>query len=332
MIGLVKSAPGPGHLALTERPVPVPAAGQVAIEVTATGVCGTDLHIEAGEYATATPVTIGHEISGVVVELGPGVDSGWLGARVVCETFFSTCEECDACRAGRPNLCADRRSIGTHVDGGFASRVVVPACLLHLVPDWLDARAATLLEPLACVCQCLLDPVATAPGDRVLVTGPGAIGLLAGQLAKALGGMVTVAGLPHDGERLMVAELLGLEVIDGSDLPDDVDVAIEASGAGAGMEACLERVRKGGALVQVGIFGRPVTLSADQVLIKELSVYTGFASTPRSWRRAAALVERREVALEPLISEVSPLADWERVFAGLRAGRGVKAVLVPFIV
>lgn len=329
VLGLTKLELGPGNLALTDRPASTPAEGQVAIEVAATGICGTDLHIQAGEYATATPVTIGHEVSGKVVELGENVEEGWRDARVVCETFYATCERCDACRDGRPNLCSERRSIGTHVDGGFAARLVVPARSLHRIPDWLDATAAPLYEPLACVCQCMLDPGAVAPGDQVLVTGPGAMGLLAAQVAVRLGGEVTVVGLPYDAERLAVAEQLGMKVETGTALPEGVDVVIEASGSEKAMDACLRSVRKGGALVQIGIFGRPVSFDADQLLLKELAFFTGFASTPRAWRRAVALIERRDVVLEPLISEVAPLAEWERVFGDLRRGRGVKAVLVP---
>jgi L-iditol 2-dehydrogenase len=96
------------------------------LEVAAAGICGTDLHIADGEYETVTPVTIGHEAAGVVNAVGEGVDDSWLGARVASETYFSTCGECAFCRAGRPNLCLQRRSIGTHVDGAFAPRLLVP--------------------------------------------------------------------------------------------------------------------------------------------------------------------------------------------------------------
>ncbi len=116
-------------------------------------------------------------------------------ARVVTETYFSTCGECDHCRAGRINLCLQRRSIGTHVDGGFAPRLHVPLRNLHRIPDWLDGPAASLIEPLACVCHSLLDPVRIGGGEDVLVTGPGPIGLVAAQAARASGGRVHVRGV-----------------------------------------------------------------------------------------------------------------------------------------
>ena len=326
MIGLAKLASGPGNLALAERPEREPGGGEVLLEVAGTGVCGSDLHIEAEEYPSVPPVTLGHEVSGSVAAVGPGVDAAWVGARVVSETYFSTCGQCAACRDGRPNLCPWRRSIGSHVDGGFAPSVVVPAHGLHRIPDWLDAHAAALCEPLACVCQCLFDPVAVTPGDRVLVTGPGPMGLLAAQVARALGGEVAVSGLASDAGRLDVARELGLAAGDDG---GEVDVAIDASGSEDGIGRCLRAARRGGRFVQVGIAGRPLTLAVDLLLLKELDLSTGFASTPRSWRRALTLVERRDVRLEPLVSEVAPLADWARVFADLRASRGMKIVLDP---
>jgi len=325
----VKLAAGPGNVGLAEREPGRPGPGEVVLEVHGAGVCGTDLHIEADEFASVPPVTMGHEVSGVVAELGGGVDAGWLGARVVSETYYSTCGRCEWCLDGRVNLCPERRSIGSVVDGAFAPLVVVPARNLHRIPDWLDEHAAALAEPLACVCQCLLDPSAVGPGDRVLVTGPGPVGLLAGQVARASGGRVCVSGLESDEARLGVARRLGLETVPAGEGATGQDVVIECSGSAGGATACLEAARRGGRYVQVGVFGKPVTVSLDRVFQKELVVTSGFASTPRSWRRALSLIEGRAVELEPLVSEVAALADWERVFADLREGRGVKVVFDP---
>ena len=181
------------------------------IDLLAAGICGTDLHIEAGEYPSVPPVTMGHEFCGVVAELGAGVDAAWLGARVTSETFYSTCGHCRWCRAGRPSICAERRSVGTHVDGAFAPRVRMPVRNLHRVPDALSDRAAAICEPLACVCNSLSDPASVDAGDEVLVIGPGAIGLLAAQVARANGGRVHVRGTPADEARLELARSLGFE-------------------------------------------------------------------------------------------------------------------------
>jgi L-iditol 2-dehydrogenase len=298
------------------------------VQVVGAGICGTDLHIADGEYATVPPVTMGHEVSGVVAELGDGVDPGWAGARVVSETYFSTCGTCAWCRAGRPNLCPERRSIGSHVDGAFAALLHVPVTNLHRIPDWLDGHAAALCEPLACVCHSLHDPPAVQEGDDVLVVGPGPVGLLAAQVAQAAGGRVHVRGTPRDGLRLALARELGFETSDAGDCPA-ADVVVECSGNERGMSLGLERAGRGGRYVQIGLAGKPVTVPLDLVCFGELTVTSGFASTPSSWRRALALVEGRDVSLEPLLSEVVPLDDWERAFAATRAAEGVKFVLDP---
>jgi L-iditol 2-dehydrogenase len=326
--GLTKLVPGPGNLALVERPDPEPASGHVLLAVVGAGICGTDLHIADGEYATATPVTIGHEVSGVVAALGNGVDNQWLGAAVVSETYFSTCGACEFCLAGRPNLCLDRRSIGTHVDGAFAPWLHVPAAGLHRIPDWLDGHAAALAEPLACVCHSLLDRSAIAEDDDVLVVGPGPVGLLAAQVARSAGGRVHVRGTPRDTVRLAKAEELRFETTFEGECPT-ADVVVDCSGAASGIALGLEGARRGGRYVQIGLAGKPVTIPLDLVCFKELTVTSGFASTPASWRRALELIAERKVALEPLLSEVLPLEEWERAFAAARAGSGIKFVLDP---
>jgi L-iditol 2-dehydrogenase len=337
MRGLAKLAPGPGNVGLVEREERLPGPGEVAVSVRAAGVCGTDLHIEVDEFASMPPVTMGHEVAGVVAAVGEGVDASWLGGRVVCETYFSTCGVCEWCRDGRANLCPERRSIGSAVDGGFAAQVIVPARNLHRIPDWLDEHAAPLAEPLACVCHCLCDPNAVAPGDQVLVTGAGPVGLLAAQVARAGGGEVLVTGLAGDTARLAAARALGFDTAIAGDPKAfarfeprlGADVVIECSGSADGATACLETARRGGRYVQIGVFGRPVTVPLDRVFEKELVVTSGSASTPRSWRRAVALIERRSVELEPLVSDVVPLTAWERAFADLRAGRALKVVFDP---
>jgi len=337
MKALAKLAPGRGNVGLADREGRAPDRGEVTVQVAGAGVCGTDLHILEDEFRSFPPVTMGHEVSGVVAALGEGVDEAWLGARVVCETFFSTCATCDWCRDGRPNLCPDRRSIGSGVDGGFAREVVVPARNLHRIPDWLDEHAAVLAEPLACVCNCLCDPSRVNAGDDVLVLGPGPVGLLAAQVARALGGRVLVLGLPRDQARLAVARGLGLDTAYADDQQAlaryeprlGADVVVECSGSAAGISSGLAAVRKGGRYVQVGFTGKPITISFDEIFFRELTVTSGFASTPQSWRRAVTLIETRVVDVEPLVSEIVALDEWERVFADTRAGRGIKFVFDP---
>jgi L-iditol 2-dehydrogenase len=331
VLGLTKTKPGVGALVLMERPEPQARNGYVVVEVRGAGICGTDLHIERGEYACCPPVTLGHEVAGVVAETDEVDAFSWKGARVVSETYFSTCEICHNCRTGRPNLCDQRKSIGTHVDGAFASHLLVPVKNLHRIPDWLDEHAAALAEPLACVCNCLCDPSAIAPGDRVLVTGPGPVGLLAAQVARAAGAAPVLMGLSSDTVRLEVGRKLGIECVVAGEAIRDIDVAIECSGHPAAVLAALNALKLGGGYVQIGIFGREVNLPMDMFLLKEISFRTGFASIPRSWRRAMSLIERRLVVLDPLLSAVAPLSAWEAVFDDLRSARSLKTVFDPRI-
>lgn len=331
MMGLTKTRPGVGALALTERPEPRVRSGHVILEVHGAGICGTDLHIERGEYASCPPVTLGHEVAGVVIETGDTDAGAWKGARVVSETYFSTCGICYNCRIGRPNLCEQRKSIGSHVDGAFASHLLVPVKNLHRIHDWLDDHAAALAEPLACVCNCLCDPTAISPGDRVLVTGPGPIGLLAAQVARAAGAAPVLMGLPSDTTRLEAGRKLGIEVVIAGEPIRGIDVAIECSGHPAAVLAALTALKRGGGYVQFGIFGREVSLPMDLFLLKEISFRTGFASTPRSWRRAMSLIEGKLVVFDPLLSAVAPLSEWEAVFDDLHSARSLKTVFDPRI-
>lgn len=327
---MTKLAPGAGNVALTERPEPTSRPGHVVLDVVGAGICGTDLHIVDGEYQTVTPVTMGHEVAGVVAEVGEGVDDSWLGARVASETYFSTCGKCVHCRSGRINLCPERRSIGTHVDGAFAPRLAVPTTNLHRLPEWLDMHAAPLCEPLACVCHSVLEPVpAVRSGDDVLVTGPGPVGLLAAQVARAMGGNVHVRGTPRDDRRLAAAQELGFATSTTEEAPVEADVVVECSGNEAGIAHGLAAARRGARHVQIGLAGKPVTLPFDLVCFHELTIRSGFASTPTSWTAALELVDERRVDLGPLLTEVVPLADWERAFAATRAGEGIKFVLDP---
>jgi L-iditol 2-dehydrogenase len=329
VIGLAKLAEGPGNVALAERPEPEVIPGHVVLDVVAAGICGTDIHIADGEYAARPPVTMGHEVSGVVAAVGAGIEPAWLGARVVTETYFSTCGDCVHCRGSRANLCPDRRSIGSFVDGGFAPRLLVPARNLHRIPTWLAAGAATMAEPLACCCQSL-PPGTVDSGESVLVVGPGPVGLLAAQVARAAGGVVHVRGTPRDAVRLAAAQTLGFETsTTEEEAGREFDVVIECSGHEAGMAFALTAARRGGRYVQIGLAGRPVTVPLDLVCFKELTVTSGNASTPASWNRALALIEEKRVKLEPLLSEVVPLAEWERAFAATRAAAGIKYVLAP---
>lgn len=333
MLGLRKRATGDREIGLDEVAVPVPGPGEVVVEVHAAGICGTDLHIRDDEFPSSPPVIMGHEVTGRVVQAGHGAEAH-LGRRVALETYFHTCDRCGYCRSGRRNLCAERRSIGSHVDGGFASLVRIPTANLHDVAAGLSAHAGALYEPLACVAHCLCDPAVASPGDRALVVGPGAMGLLAALVLRAQGASVTISGAARDGARLALAERLGLRTVVADELagvtPEGgFEVVVDCSGAAAGIDAGLRATRRGGRYVQVGLAGRAIEVDIDLVCLRELTVTSGFASTPRSWGRAEALVAAGLVELEPLVSEAFPLARWADAFERTARAEGLKLVIDP---
>src|SRR3712207_1824866 len=202
MKAVMKVAPGEGNVELREIDEPATPARHVKLAVKYTGICGTDLHIYHDEFRTRPPVVMGHEVAGEVVELGADVACVQVGDRVTTETYFSTCSECRFCRGGRPNLCAERLSIGSGVNGGFTRYLVVPERNLHRLPPNVDFAAGALTEPLACVVHGVLEQAPPMPEDVTVVAGPGAIGLLTLQVLKAAGAHVVMLGTDRDERRL----------------------------------------------------------------------------------------------------------------------------------
>ncbi len=341
MLALRKIALGETRLVLQEVAEPVAGPGQVVLDVAAAGICGTDVHIRHDEYRSDPPVTLGHEVAGTIASVGAGVDGWRVGQRVVTETYFSVCGRCAHCRTGRPNLCAERRSIGSFEDGGFAPRLLVPAINLHALPDALAFPEAALVEPLACVVRGLLELNRVNAGDRVAITGPGPIGLLALQVVRAAGARAVVLGTAADEARLELARRLGADgafAVEAGDglartmadaLGGPPDVAVECSGAEPALATLLHLVQRAGRLVQIGLYGRPIAVDMDQVCYKELAVSGSFATTPSSWYRALALAGSGAVSLAAIVGATFPLRDWERAFEAVEARVPGKVLLLP---
>ena len=356
MKAIVKVAPGPGHVALCEVPEPVPGPGQVKVEVRAAGVCGSDLHIYHDEIKIPIqpPVIMGHEFSGVIVDIGEEVpgDAGpvvaagkWqVGDRVTCETTARSCGRCLPCHLGHYNLCATRQVVGYSMDGCFARYCVVNERQLHRLPDGVSFRAGALTEPLACCVHAVLELAAISPGDVVAITGPGPIGLMCLQLAKAAGAYAVVCGTTEDRGRLEWARRLRAdEALDVSD-PDPVtrlldltgaagvDVFIECAGAPAAARLGLAATRRGGQYIQVGLAARPFELDFSLIAYKELRVTGSIGQHWTSWQRALALMAQGQVDMECLVSDTLPLAEWEQAFRRFEERQGLKIVLEPRLV
>jgi L-iditol 2-dehydrogenase len=340
---LVKFAPGRGNVEVRDVPEPMPGPHQVKVEVKAAGVCGSDLHIYHDEIAIPVlpPVVMGHEFAGLVAEVGEGVESVRPGDRVTCETTAWFCGQCLPCRAGHYNMCAHRRVIGYSADGCFAPYCVVHERQVHLLPEGVDLIAGALTEPLACCVHAVLELTSVTAGDLVVVAGPGAIGLLCMQLARAAGATVVVTGMATDADRLSLAKRLGAELtvdLSAQDLAQVVahltagqgaDVYLECSGAPTAARQGLAITRRGGQYTQVGLFPQPFELAFDTIAYRELRVTGSLGQRSSSWRRGLALLGQGLVDTRSLVSHILPLDGWQEAFHLVESRQGLKVVLEP---
>jgi L-iditol 2-dehydrogenase len=343
MKAVVKTQVGAGNTEIQERPEPSPGPGEVLVEVKVAGICGSDIHIAQGEFNDwlRPPVTIGHEFSGVVAELGKGVNDILPGDPVTAETTYSVCGRCPYCQSGNYNLCSQRQVLGYQVDGAFTRYIRVPRERLYPLPDSVDFAVGALTEPLSCAVHAVIEQTGVRAGDVVVVFGPGTIGQLAAQVAQAEGGRVMVVGTAGDEARLALARSLGAEWTARADADNvatqvmaltnglGADVVVECSGAEAAAHMGFDVVRKRGKYTQVGIFGHTINMPFDMIWRKEIQVQ-GSASQKRSaWLRALALLRTGQVKPAPLVTDTFPITEWDAALATAIARNGVKVSLVP---
>ncbi|GIN88020.1 sorbitol dehydrogenase [Heyndrickxia sporothermodurans] len=314
---------------------------EIKIKVHGAGICGTDIHIIQDEYPYDAPVIMGHEYSGIVVEAGIGVEDFLPRDRVVSLTAISTCGTCSYCRQGLLMLCNERKSIGSGVNGAFAEYIVVPAAAAYKIPARVSMDAAVLTEPLACVVRCVMERGQVNAGDLVIISGPGTIGMLALQVAKANGGNVVVTGTAKDKDRLKLALELGAYAVinfeeEGSyeklmSLTNNkgFDVAIECAGVEASLNSCIQLLRKQGTHIQMGLFGKKVEFDSDLALMKEIHFINGYATEPTSWEIALRLLEFNHVKVEKLISNKVSIYHWEKALELAINKVGYKTIIIP---
>ena len=327
MKALVRYEDKAGSWRVEDRELPVPGPGEVLIRVAYAGICGSDLHMYRGVFIVPGQFVSGHEFSGTVAQLGEGVSGFEPGEQVTVEHTYCTCGSCRVCLRGDYQLCSSRESIGFDHDGAFAEYVVVNPRYIHRLPEGVALSWGALTEPLACAVHAVR-MVRPEPSDRVLVVGPGPIGLLTAMVFKAYNARVDIVGTPNDGLRLETARTLGLAVVD-SPGEEAYSIVAECSGSAGGMNAALKAVEKGGAYLQVGIAGKPVTIDFDQPLYKELKMFGTYCHRYEDWEIALDLMARGLVNVEPLISRTVPLEDWEQALEDLEAQKAIK-VLIGF--
>jgi L-iditol 2-dehydrogenase len=342
MIAVVKTAPGPANVELRDMPEPVPAENQVKLEISACGICGTDLHVYHDTFRNFPPVILGHEFVGRVVEEGAGargrVDRAARYA-VLGATAIS-CGRCHYCRSGDFMFCPDRRGMGHGVNGAFTRYACVRPDQLFRLDDSLPEEEGALVEPLAAAVHAVTEITDVRPGDIALVSGPGPIGMLCLLVLVQQGIRTIVAGTTADAGRLELAKKFGairvadvqkenlLEAVQAETGGAGVDVAFEVAGVAASAAACLDALRPLGRYTQVGHFGRDITVPFDRIGFRQLKVAGSVGYTAATWTRTMKLIAQ---GLKPsrIVTHRLPLERWREGFDLFERKEALKVLLTP---
>ena len=338
MRALVVTAPR--QAAVLDVPDPVPAAGELLVEVERVGVCGTDIELYTGEMAyidqghTHFPIRLGHEWTGRVVAVGHSAVEGWLGKRVTGDTMLG-CGHCEYCRAGIHHVCPDRFEVGIRDGwaGALAEKVLIPARFAYEIPEHVSLAAAALVEPGGNSLRATR-AADIAPGDRVLVLGSGTIGLLAAQFALAAGAEVHVGGV-REGS-LALARSLGVQhtwqLADLADSPSDqFDAVIEAT-SNERMPALSVRLTKpAGRVIYIGLSSTPSLVDTRDIALKDITTI-GILSASPGLAGAIEHFADGSVVPDAIVSEIVALEDVPARLEGRRgadAGPGPKVHVDP---
>jgi L-iditol 2-dehydrogenase len=322
------------------REIPRPEIGpdDVLLEVAAVGVCGSDLHQWTSDHSWPVnyPVVLGHEFGGHIRQVGASV-VGWReGDRVVSETAAVIDPNSPMTRRGLYNLDPTRKGYGAGVNGAMTRFVRVPSRILHKVPDGLALEKAALTEPCCVAYNAVVRNANIEPGDRVVVFGPGPIGLLCAAMAKLQGAEVAVVGLERDRVRLNIAQHYGcISIVDGLEAwvrEGDglgVDGVIDAAGVSATLKSAMQIVRPNGWISKVGWGPQPLNFSLDPLVQKNITLQGSFSHNWPIWERVIRLLATGKLDVAPITGGIWPLQQWHEAFEKMHSGAIAKAVLKP---
>lgn len=322
-------------LEMQERPVPTPGPGDVLIRVRSVGVCGSDVHYytdgRIGDMVVESPMILGHEVSGVIVDVGPGVSEDRVGERVAIDPQ-RPCRTCRRCKTGQLNLCPQMEFYATPpIDGAFCDYVTAPADFTYPVPDALSDAAAALLEPFS-VGLWACGKADLEPGSRVLISGAGPIGALAALAARSYGATDVVVTDLVPSRRKRILEFGATASYDPTDADFDpaaleADAFIECSGATPAMLAGLQALRPGGAAVMVGMGAEEMPIPVQYIANKEITL-TGIFRYVDTWPKAIARALQPEVDLDALVTGEFALEDAEAALTSDSDPQSMKSVVV----
>lgn len=347
MKALIKSKPEPG-ISYDDVSDPTLNPGQVIVRVKCCGISGSEVsrylwtnayHAGAAKDMTLQlPRIMGHEFSGTIASIGPGVTNLSEGDPVVIQSVIG-CGGCESCDAGLPNHCRRRLTVGVDADGGFAEYCAIPASNVYKVPPGVSLENAALLQPFA-IAAYALEVAGIRPGDRIGVWGVGAIGVSIIQQA-IIGGATVAFAVGRDLKRLEAARQSGASHIisakeaDPSQLlfqnfqKDKIDVIFEVSGHTPAINSALQLLKKRGRVVLIGNLREPFQGDLLQAIMDQLAILTVRTYSLAAWRRALSLMPRVQGQQTAMPIERIALSNGIHAFKRAAAGEGVKFVLEP---
>ena len=335
---VVNFAPEKGSVEIREIDRPSIGDDDVLLEVANVGVCGSDLHQWTADHSWPVnyPVVLGHEFGGFVVETGRNVTRWKEGERVVSETAAVIDVNNPMSRAGLYNLDPSRKGFGYGVNGAMTRFVRVPSRCLHKVPDHVPFEHACLTEPCCVAYSAVVANTGIKPGDRVIVLGPGTIGILCAAMARLCGAQVAVVGLEADKHRLDIAARYGCQVItgDAAEWANErdglgADCVFDAAGVSATLKIALQLVRPNGKVTKVGWGPQPLGFSLDPLVQKNITLQGSFSHNWPMWERVIALMAGGQLDVKPIIGGIWPISEWHTAFDKMHAGHIVKGILKP---
>ncbi|WDR05213.1 alcohol dehydrogenase catalytic domain-containing protein [Devosia rhodophyticola] len=317
---------GNKKFSLEQVTVSPPGPGQVQVDVSYCGICGTDLHIYLGhmDKRVGDHRVIGHEMSGKIAAVGEGVTGLKPGQNIVVRPL-DHCGDCPACNAGHAHICHKLKFIGVDSDGAFQQKWNVPAHTIHVLPDGLSLEHAALIEPLAVACHDVRRG-RVAKGEDVLVIGGGPIGMLIAQVARHAGGNVTVSEINEN--RIAFAEKLGLAALNPKSVDvgpaihsatggKGADVVFEVSGSQPGAELMTAAAATRGRIVMVAIHATKQSVDLFQFFWRELEMIGARVYESQDYDAAMALLAEGVIDAKAMITDIGTLENIGSSFEAL---------------
>lgn len=325
-----------GKLEMQERPVPAPRHDEVLVEVSAVGVCGSDVHFfhegKLGDWVVSEPLVLGHESGGRIVAVGSGVSNSRVGERVSIEPQHPSTTSRETLR-GDYHLDPEMQFYAVPgTDGAFQQYVTIQSHFAHRIPDTISDWGAGLLEPLS-VAIATARKAEIGLGDRVLITGAGPIGIASAQVARAAGASEIIMTDVSDVRRASATRFGATHTLhaieDRAAISElDADVYIDASGAGAAIIDGIGALRSGGRAVLVGMGAANLSLPITQIQNNEL-VITGVFRYANTWPAAIALAASGQVSLDDMVTGTFSLADAQLALDSTSDPHTIKSIVEP---